>query len=90
MLHAITLLYTGLTFWKSPRREVFAVPKSDLSKKTSNSACVSIDSDRGFQPPQQKKRKDELEVKIDYMRCDMEEIKDVLYDMMHLMQNAAQ
>ena len=85
MLHAITLLYTGLKFWKLPRRKVFAVPKSDLSKKkTSNSAGVSIDSDGDFQPPQQKKRKDELEVKIDHMRHEMEEIKDVLYDMMHL------
>lgn len=34
----------GLKFWKSPRCKVFAVPKSDLSKKkTSNSAGVSIE-----------------------------------------------
>ena len=85
----------GLKFWKSPRRKVFAVPKSDLKPKSRNrkrqSDVVTLDSDSDEPIPTSKKARDDtsirvgrIELKMDDVREDIDTMKEAIKDILHL------
>ena len=84
---------TGLKFWKSPRRKVYAVPKSDLRGKSRyrkrQSEVVMLDSDSDEPTP--KRSKDDTNIKIDCIllkvndvREEIDTMKDDIKDILHL------
>jgi hypothetical protein len=71
----------GLSFWKSPRRKLFAVPRSEIAC-TPSRVVLSDSDEEDIQPPQHKKsRKDD---KMNTILNEISDIKSNVSEMMSL------
>ena len=74
-------LNVGLTFWKNPRRKLFAVAKADIKGGVSKKRPIVLDSDddEDFEP---RKKKPKIEVKLEMIFDEMASIKETLYPLL--------
>ncbi len=74
--------FIGLYFWKSPRRKLYAVLKTDLSESCASSSIIQLsDSDDADFMPRKKKKK---ENKMDIIISDISDIKRSISEVMSL------
>ena len=73
----------GLTFWKNPRRKLFAVTKTDIKGGVSKRQPIVFDSDEDddFEP---RKKKPKTEANLEMILDEMVSIKDTLAEAMSL------
>ena len=89
------LFITGLKFWKSPRRKVFAVPIGDrkMHKRKRQNEVMSIDSDSDEPTPKRAKdntsiKISRIESKVNDVREDVDAMKEAIKDILHLNENS--
>ena len=81
------IIITGLKFWKSPRRKVFSVPKSDRkARKRKRPSELDSDSDEPMSPPNRARddtnfKITRIESKVNYVREDLDTVKEAIKDM---------